>query len=377
MKSTVYFASLCAFAPSFVRCAGSGNPWTDATTFLTPQYAEKVTAAVANMTNTTLQVQAALVAKVPTFFWMDTADKVSNFSDILKLASMEKDTPQVVQAVIYDLPDRDCSANASAGEFSIADDGATKYKAYIDSIAAEVNQYPDVRIVFVVEPDGLANLVTNLDVPKCTGANSTYREVIAYAISNLQQSNVWLYLDAGHSGWLGWPANLSPAATLFSAVLNATTNNATIQGFATDVSNYNQLRGDVADPAQGTNPNYNEERYINALIPLLQQNGVPTQFIVDQGRSGRIDLRGSEAEWCNINGAGLGLRPTTDTGNTAIDSIVWVKPPGDSDGTSDPSSTRFDSHCALNTSVQPAPEAGVWFQSYFEMLVENANPPLS
>ncbi len=36
-------------------------------------------------------------------------------------------------------------------------------------------EYPDVRIVFVVEPDGLANLVTNLDVPKCFGANSTYR----------------------------------------------------------------------------------------------------------------------------------------------------------------------------------------------------------
>lgn len=42
-------------------------------------------------------------------------------------------------------------------------------------------------------------------------------------------------------------------------------------------------------------------------------------------------------------GAGLGPRPSTDTGNDLIDSIVWVKPPGESDGTSDTSSTRYDS----------------------------------
>ena len=42
-------------------------------------------------------------------------------------------------------------------------------------------------------------------------------------------------------------------------------------------------------------------------------------------------------------GAGLGMRPTTDTGNSLIDAIVWVKPPGESDGTSDSSAPRFDS----------------------------------
>ena len=36
-------------------------------------------------------------------------------------------------------------------------------------------EYPDVRVVFVVEPDGLANLVTNLSVAKCANAASTYK----------------------------------------------------------------------------------------------------------------------------------------------------------------------------------------------------------
>lgn len=41
-------------------------------------------------------------------------------------------------------------------------------------------------------------------------------------------------------------------------------------------------------------------------------------------------------------GAGLGIRPTTSTGNTLIDAIVWVKPPGESDGTSNTTSPRYD-----------------------------------
>lgn len=56
------------------------------------------------------------------------------------------------------------------------------------------------------------------------------------------------------------------------------------------------------------------------------------------------------------------MRPSTDTGNDLIDAIVWVKPGGEADGTSDDSSERYDSHCSLGDALQPAPEAGTWFQ---------------
>lgn len=124
---------------------------------------------------------------------------------------------------------------------------------------------------------------------------------MSYAISKLQQDNVWLYLDAGHSGWLGWPANISPAAQLFAEVLQGAGSGATVRGLATDVSNYNLLRG-AEDPAQAPNPNYDEELYINALAPLLQQNNFPSQFIVDQGRSGVSGIRTAEGDWCNVLG---------------------------------------------------------------------------
>jgi cellulose 1,4-beta-cellobiosidase len=104
--------------------------------------------------------------------------------------------------------------------------------------------YPSVRVVFVVEPDGLANLVTNIsNYQKCANAQDTYKTLVSYAISKLQQPNVWLYLDAGHAGWLGWPANITPAAQLFGQILQGAGAGAKVRGLATDVSNYNSLRG--------------------------------------------------------------------------------------------------------------------------------------
>ena len=37
--------------------------------------------------------------------------------------------------------------------------------------------------------------------------------------------------------------------------------------------------------------------------------------------------------WCNNKGAGLGQRPTVDP-KAGIDAYYWVKPPGESDGSS-------------------------------------------
>ncbi|GAA1784746.1 hypothetical protein GCM10009682_03620 [Luedemannella flava] len=60
--------------------------------------------------------------------------------------------------VIYDLPNRDCSALASNGELLIANNGLARYKAeYIDPIVTILKQpkYSSLRIVTVVEPDSL------------------------------------------------------------------------------------------------------------------------------------------------------------------------------------------------------------------------------
>jgi cellulose 1,4-beta-cellobiosidase len=67
-------------------------------------------------------------------------------------------------------------------------------------------------------------------------------------------------------------------------------------------------------------------------------------------------------DWCNVIGTGFGVRPTTNTGDPLEDAFVWIKPGGESDGTSNSSSARYDAHCGYSDALQPAPEAGTWFQ---------------
>jgi len=60
-------------------------------------------------------------------------------------------------------------------------------------------------------------------------------------MKTLSDVGVFQYLDAGHAGWLGWPANLQPAATLFNDLYTAAGSPEFVRGLATDVSNYNAL----------------------------------------------------------------------------------------------------------------------------------------
>lgn len=82
-----------------------------------------------------------------------------------------------------------------------------------------------------------------------------------------------------------------------------------------------------------------------------------------------------QGDWCNARGTGFGTRPgLTSVGDGLIDAVVWVKPGGESDGTSDTTAARYDFNCGKESAVKPAPEAGSWFQAYFEQLLVNANP---
>jgi cellulose 1,4-beta-cellobiosidase len=90
-----------------------------------------------------------------------------------------------------------------------------------------------------------------------------------------------------------------------------------------------------------------ENRYVNLFGAALATAGMPNHAVVDTGRNAVQGLRLAWGDWCNVNGAGFGVRPTSSTGNTLADAFVWVKPGGESDGTSDTSAVRFDSFCGL------------------------------
>ena len=184
-----------------------------------------------------------------------------------------------------------------------------------------------------------------------------------------------MYIDAGHAGWLGWPANLQPAADLYASIYKGAGSPAAVRGLATNVANYNAWSiGTCPSYTQG-NSNCDEKRYVNALAPLLSAQGFPAHFVTDTGRNGKQPTGQQQwGDWCNVVGTGFGVRPTSNTGDALEDAFVWVKPGGESDGTSNTAATRYDAHCGYADALKPAPEAGTWFEAYFEQLLTNANP---
>ncbi|KAK8178660.1 1, 4-beta cellobiohydrolase [Phyllosticta citribraziliensis] len=185
-----------------------------------------------------------------------------------------------------------------------------------------------------------------------------------------------MYVDGGNSGWWGNPTNMGPAAKLVGEVWRRAGRPRAFRGLATNTANYNAWSvSQCANYTQGSR-NCDEKRYINAIAPLLQREGTPAHFITDMGRSG-VQPTGQWAwgDWCNALNTGFGLRPSTQTDDPLLDAWVWIKPGGESDGTSSVMAQRFDPKCGQADAKQPAPEAGQWFQEYFEQLLRNANPP--
>ena len=377
-----------ATSPATTGSSGSGsggsvglqtNPFSGKQIYANPYYSSEIHSLAIPSLTAPYAAAATKVAEVGTFSWLDQVAKVPTIGTYLKDIEAQNKAganPPIIGAfVVYDLPDRDCAAYASNGEFSIADNGVANYENYIDQIVTQLNAYPDVNVVLVIEPDSLANLVTNLSVQKCANAATAYKQCVTYAIQKLNLPNVAMYLDAGHAGWLGWSANIQPAAQLFGSLYTAAGSPKAVRGLATNVANYNAWSIASAPSYTSGDSNYDEKLYVNALAPLLQAQGFPAHFITDVSRNGvQPTKQQAWGDWCNVIGTGFGVRPTTNTGDPLADAFVWVKPGGECDGTSNSTAARFDTHCALSDALQPAPEAGSWFQAYFAQLLENANP---
>ncbi|KAK6193616.1 Suppressor of Sensor Kinase (SLN1) [Pestalotiopsis sp. IQ-011] len=382
------FASLLALAtaatalPSQKRAAcssavtldASTNVWSSYTLHPNSFYAAEVQAAAAQISDSTLAAEALKVADVGTFLWLDTIANIDKLSTEL---SNGVPCENILGLVIYDLPGRDCAAKASNGELA-AGDVSTYETDYIDPIVTILKANPNTAFALIIEPDSLPNLVTNADLATCQASASGYREGVAYALKQLNLSNVVMYIDAGHGGWLGWDANLTPGAEELASAYTNAGSPSQVRGFSTNIAGWNSWDAEPGEFSGTSDAQYNkaqnEEKYVTLFGAALSTAGMPNHAIVDTGRNGVIGLRDAWGDWCNVNGAGFGVRPTADTGLELADAFVWGKPGGESDGTSNTTATRYDSFCGLDDAFKPSPEAGTWNQAYFEMLLENAVP---
>jgi len=303
--------------------------------------------------NGDLKAKAEKVKYVPTAVWLAWDGAPQEVPRYLQEAGNK-----TVVFVLYMIPTRDCGANASAGGSATID----KYKGYINNIYNTFNQYKNSKIVMILEPDTIGNLVTNNN-DNCRNVRNMHKQALSYAISKFgTQSHVKVYLDAAHGAWLNQYADQT--ANVIKEILN-NAGSGKLRGISTNVSNYQSIES--------------EYKYHQNLNRALESKGVRgLKFIVDTSRNG-ANVEGAfnaSGTWCNFKGAGLGQRPKGNPNPGSmplLDAYMWIKTPGEADGSSQGS--RADPVCARGDSLQGAPDAGSWFHEYFTMLIQNANPP--
>jgi len=400
-----------------------GNPYDDVGWYVDQEYTNKVMTSKAVLLqpktaagNATAAL-ADLAGNTPTFIWVSNMTMVDSRLDnslmdtraMNKLRTDGRAGPITTMFHIYNLPDRDCASGAAKGEIS---NGATsndydqafqKYKAFIDKARAKFQQYTDVRIIAVIEPDAIVNMALST-APACLKAKSNYFAGITYAIQTLQFPHVALYLDAGSGSVVNTAAKQAAVVDQIWSILNYTTHpgpwmSAGItRGIFTNKASLNPLLMKTASSSTSTNagaiaasPAFDAIHFAESMSyllgnktlvsPLLANNRLPAKVLVDTSRNGVYPIAGVTSEWCNVKGSGFGPRPTDQTFNAVIDAFVWSQG-GISDGTSNSASPRYDPMCAKPVAMRPSnatqsPEQGLWFHDLFVNLVTNAKPPLN
>ena len=143
------------------------------------------------------------------------------------------------------------------------------------------------------------------------------------------------------------------------------------------------------DPGIGMLIDTSRDGWGGSARPAAASTSTVVDTFVDQSR---VDRRIHAGNWCNQTGAGLGERPRANPA-PGIDAYVWIKPPGESDGSSTAIANNegkgFDRMCdptyggnASNGNnptgaMAGAPLSGQWFPAGFRSLMANAYPPLS
>jgi endoglucanase len=180
------------------------------------------------------------------------------------------------------------------------------------------------------------------------------------------------------------------------------------------LGNYSYCASQYYSPDGTVNPNdISTWKYSDQWYSANLGSAVPTtHFVFDTSRNGQGPLDTSvyanapynqpasavtilaSGSWCNPPGRGLGARPTASTGYPLIDAVLWIKTPGQSDGTCDAqggarawdysaySQPGWPSSPAAQATFDPLwavsdPSAGAWFPQQALQLAQIANPPLS
>ena len=368
----------------------TSNPFADSYFYLSPDISTMMDYSLKQVSDASVIDKIKYIQRQPSAIWMDstatiygdpTAGRRSLEGHLDAAVAQQKffemkdgqKSPMTIVIIIYNLPDRDCAAFASNGQlYEIGkpknpqpNNGMTKYRdEYIRGITAVLSkkqEYKDLRIVALLEPDSFPNMITNTKLnpdgpslvwPELTTANGTtycdtlltysspglatglgvYGRGLQIAIEELYKvGNVYTYLDIGHAGWLGWDdsannqSNLKRAVAGFQSLIKGANTDGIdgfkkVKGFASNTSGYTPVEEPLISNAEADrqalqdwyewNKSVDELSYIDAFNTRFraQQPGFQPGFIIDTAR----------------NGWGFANRPKPGTGTKGTDSSKRV-----------------------------------------------------
>ncbi|MGZ4585724.1 MAG: glycoside hydrolase family 6 protein [Mycobacterium sp.] len=288
-----------------VRLVSDGNPLAGAPFYVNPTSAAMRAAQSADPPNPELTA----IANTPQAYWIvpgSSAGTVGKYTGDAQAAGA------IPVLALYGIPHRDCGSFA-AGGLATADD----YRAWIDGIASGVGAS---RVAIIVEPDALA-------MADCLSADQRQEryDLIRYAVDTLTRDpNAAVYVDAGH---LRWHSPEDMAGRLNQAGVGHA------RGFSVNTANFFTTEDEIG--------------YGEAISGLT--NG--SHYVIDTSRNGAGPAPDSELNWCNPSGRALGTPPTANTGGAHADAYLWIKRPGESDGScgkGDPAAGTFVSQYAID-----------------------------
>jgi endoglucanase len=295
-----------------VRLADDANPLAGMPFYVNPTSAAMRAAQHADPPSPELTA----IANTPQAYWIVPG---SSAATVAKYTGDAQAAGGIPVLTLYGIPHRDCGSFA-AGGLATAD----AYRGWIDGIASQVGAS---RAAIIVEPDALA-------MADCLSGQQRQEryDLIRYAVDTLTRNPATaVYVDGGHVRW-------HSAEDMADRLNKAGIGHA--RGFSLNIANFFTTEDEIG--------------YGEAISGLT--NG--SHYVIDTSRNGAGPAPASKLDWCNPGGRALGTAPTAAAGGAHDDAYLWIKRPGESDGSCD----------------KGDPPAGTFVNQYAIDLARNGGP---
>ncbi|EQC32230.1 hypothetical protein SDRG_09980 [Saprolegnia diclina VS20] len=242
-----------------------------------------------------------VVETQPIATWYTDRDPDSKHQAALAVGNCPKGSRPTI--VVYGLPNKDCQDHQST-------DGANKtpeqYAQFLTDLTTTVG---DNNVVYILEPDAVGLLVGG----SACATTFEYERNLINAVSLLGRNpRADIYVDIGF--WVLGKANDGKIARVLSTLDPTGTR---LKGISINTSNFRttaelvNMCGNFSATAMAT-----ANRTVTCVLDVSRNFAGPDPM----------------SQWCNPKGRGIGRPPTITSGERLVDYMLWIKPPGESDG---------------------------------------------